>query len=117
GESVCFVIAIGKDGREEARQVRRAEGVQALGDIVEWNVEPGTWRGEGVIAPHDGSSRIKFFGHDMSRAGGGTRPTNPRPWYAARYRSVSADGRLRAVDIEIDWRYPLQRFAYLGEEA
>lgn len=117
-EPVTYVLAVDNKGREVATQVRRVEGEHASGDILEWQVEPGTYRGSGLIEPHDGSARLDFSGEDLVRPRGpGARRVNPRPWHSAHYRLISlGDGSTRAVDIEIDWRYPLQRFAYLGEE-
>ena len=117
GEIVAFHIATGREG-EEARNVRRVEGNYFTGDILHWEVDPATRRSEGLIAPSDEGEPLHFSGQDLARPRGvGTRTTNPRPWHAARYRLVPRiAGSARAVDIEIDRRYPLQRFAYLGDE-
>ena len=88
GETVSFEIAKNKDGRDEARAVRRQGGDFATGDVLEWSVDPGTWRGEGLIAPHGGGDPIRFSGEDLMRSTPGSRQTNPRPWHAARYRTI-----------------------------
>ena len=118
GEVVAFHVAASRENREEAREVRRVGGNHSTGDILQWDVDPATRIAEGLIAPHDGGDPLQFAGQDLVRPhGAGTRLTNPRPWHAARYRLVPrVAGSDRAVDIEIDWRYPLQRFAYLGGE-
>jgi len=116
GEAVLFEVGKGKDDRDEARSVRRPGGAFATGDVLEWHVDPGSWRGEGNIIPDAGGDLLPFSGADLARTTPGTRQINPRPWHAARYRMISVGGTQRAVDIQIDGRYPLQRFAYLGEE-
>ncbi|MFY9606985.1 MAG: DUF3825 domain-containing protein [Blastocatellia bacterium] len=116
GEEVSFIIAKDK-GKDVALEVQRLAEI-ASGDIVDWRVEPGTWSGQGMIAPHDGGERLEFFAQDIYQSRLGGRETRPRPWYAATYVPITLfDGTTRAVDVRLDWRYPLQRFAYLGDEA
>lgn len=117
-EVLSFTIGKDKNGRDVACGIRRATSDPRTGDIVHWTVDPGTWRGDGLILPHGGGDAIPFTGQDIikTRTQGG-RQVSPRPWHAARYQPITLrDGTLRAVDIQIDWRYPLQRFAYLGDE-
>lgn len=118
GERVSFLVRKDNDGKDRALEVRRLGGEFSTGDIVKWHVDPGNWRAEGQICPSDGGPPLRFSTHDLAKPKSpGARPTHPRPWHAARYRLiVRAEGTQQPVDIEIDWRYPLQRFAYLGEE-
>ena len=115
-EAVNYLLGTDRNGKEEAHRVQRTAGPVAAADVVEWHVDPGTWKSEGFLAPHQGGSRLRFSAQDLARAGG-ARSTNPRPWHAARYTTIQrADGTQQPVDIQIDWRYPLQRFAFLGDE-
>lgn len=116
GEAVTYVIGQDKNGKDEARQVRRPASAQFTGDVTEWRVDPGTWRSEGVIIPDEVGPPLRFSAHDLARLPNRRLP-NPRPWHAARYHIVlRPEGTPQPVNIEIDWRYPLQRFAYLGDE-
>ncbi len=116
GETLTFTLGKDKTGRDEARSLRRPSSDLRTGDIIDWRVEPGTRHGEGLIFPHGGTDPIPFSGHDLRRSPGLRQPS-PRPWHAAKYQTILLkDKTLRAVDIDIDWRYPLQRFAFLGKE-
>jgi cold shock CspA family protein len=117
GESVAFHVVVSRD-KEEAQSVCRVDEVSSTGDIIQWDVDPATRKGFGLIAPDEGGGPLCFSWQDLARPrGAAARITNPRPWHAARYRlAPGIAGGPRAVDIEIDWRYPLQRFAFLGDE-
>ena len=115
GEALTFTVGKDKNNRDVALRIRRLSADFRTGDIVEWRVDPGTWRGEGRILPHSGGDSIPFGGDDIIRSQG-VRPAGPRPWHAAKYQVATLGDRTRAVDIEIDRRYPLQRFAFLGKE-
>jgi hypothetical protein len=83
--------------------------------VLEWYVEPGTWRTKGLIAAHEGGDKFEFSVIDFKPGPEKGNP-RPRPWHAATFTVVQAEMKQRAVDIELDTRYPLQRFAYLGHE-
>jgi len=117
GEKVVFDIAESSvpDHEHEAVNVRRAEGDRRTGDVLEWSVEPGSWDSRGLVAAHDGGGSFPFSRRDLKPAlEGPTR--SPRPWYGASFAVAETAAGTRAVDIELDIRYPLQRFAYLGNE-
>jgi cold shock CspA family protein len=118
GEVLCFDLGKDKLGREVAVSIHRPSSPLATGDIVDWTVDPGTRRAEGTILPRSGGDPIRFSGFDLLKTlGPEGRQINPRPWHAASYKElVLSDGSRRAVDIQIDWRYPLHRFAYLDDE-
>jgi len=117
GERVIFDVAkCTSPGHDhEAIGVRRQRTTRQTGDILEWRVEPGTWRSIGWIAPHNGGDVVQFSARDLKDQPGRARP-KPRPWHAASYVAVETRSGPRAADIELDTRYPLQRFAYLGLE-
>ncbi len=117
GECVVFDIARSASPKYEfeAANVRRAGGGRLTGDILEWQVEPGSWKTKGIIAAHEGGPLIHFTATDLSIAPAAGGP-KPRPWHAASFSVAQTPSGPRAVDIDIDIRYPLQRFAYLGLE-
>ncbi len=117
GEQVVFDVSksTSLSHDHEAINVGRKNAERHSGDILEWEVEPGTWRSRGVIAPHDGGDAIHFSRRDFRPAAGKGNP-KPRPWHAATYVIADTPTGPKAVDIELDIRYPLQRFAYLGRE-
>lgn len=117
GEAVVFDIAKSSspEHEHEAVNVRRVACQLCTGDILEWEVEPGTWRTRGVIAAHDSGERLSFSSRDFRQDKSQGNP-KPRPWHAASFGVVQVSGRRVAVDIELDTRYPLYRFAYLGTE-
>jgi len=116
-EPLSFEIGKDREGRDVALRVRR-QGVAASGDIVEWRVDPGTHQGEGIIAPYLVGQPISFSGSDLVRMYSPKgKQVWPRPWYGANYLKVTLqDGTERAVEVKLDTRYPLQRFAWLGVE-
>lgn len=117
GEVVVYEVGTDTQGREVGRAVRRPPTQNATGDVVEWHFDASAREGRGVISPHAGGPQIPFTHHDIVQASGpaGLRK-GPRPWHAASYRAILTGGGQRAVDVAIDWRYPLQRFAWLGDE-
>ncbi len=113
-EVVVDVVKSSAPGHEhdhEAMNVRRKDSAKRTGDILEWHVEPGTWQSRGLIAPEVGGDTFPFSARDFME----DRP-KPRPWHAASFGIANTAIGRRAVDIELDTRYPLQRFAYLGKE-
>src|SRR5580704_17866003 len=117
GEAVRFDIEKDEDGRDVAVNLRRESGSLHTGDVLDWHVDPGTHRAEGHILPQGGGEPLAFTKHDLARSPNGKWMPSPRPWLAAQYQIVvSADGVTHPVDITMDRRYPLQRFAYLGAE-
>lgn len=117
GETLVFDIGESSSPSHEyeAVRVRRPPAPSTKGDVLEWYVEPGTWRTEGRIVPSSGGPSVPFSKPDL-KLGAKGYPPNPRPWHAATYRVVETGEGPRAVDIELDVRYPLKRFAYLGDE-
>jgi len=81
-------------------------------------VDPGSSQANGSIAPADGTQAVPFTGQDLirTRAPSG-RIVYQRPWHAARFSTIKLKGGItRAVDVQLDWRFPLYRFAYLPDE-
>lgn len=117
GEALLFDIGESSSPEHEYEAVRvtRPPAPTTRGDVLEWHVEPGTWRTEGRIAPSSGGPSVPFSKQDL-KPGPQGYPPNPRPWHAATYTVVETGEGPRAVDIELDPRYPLKRFAYLGNE-
>jgi cold shock CspA family protein len=117
GESVKFDIARSTSSQHEheAVNVVRSESELFAGDVLHWKVEPGSWKTEGLVALEDGGDPIPFSGRDMKAGLHGERQ-KPRPWHAANFSIARTNNGRRAVDLDLDKRYPLQRFAYLGTE-
>lgn len=117
GERVSFDVTecSSPDHEHEAVNVRRAEAEICTGDVLEWKVEPGSWRSEGLVVPKEGGGPLPFSARDLKDGPGRGRP-KPRPWHAANFIIAQTNNGPRAVDVELDTRYPLQRFAYLGVE-
>lgn len=115
GESLTFTIAKDRSGRDEAREVQRLQQANVTGDILSWHVDPSTHEGRGFIAPSDGSAPLPFAGRDLIRTKTPSgRFLNPRPWHAARFSLTTLkDGSQRAVDVSLDWRFPLYRLHIL----
>ena len=115
GERVVFDIAKSASPKHEseAANVRRVGNERLTGDVLEWRAEPGSWKTKGIIAPHETGSVADFTSSDLKTApkAGGVKP---RPWHAASFSVAQTPSGPRAVDIDIDTRYPLQRFAYWG---
>jgi len=117
GEKVVFDVIRSTSPKHdrEAQAVRRAGVSRTTGDVIEWHVEPGSWDARGEIAPLDGTALLPFSIRDLRTpiSGGGPKP---RPWHGATFAVAELVNGQQAVDVEIDTRYPLQRFAYLGRE-
>lgn len=118
GEELIFEVVMssvpGHERDHEAVKVQRKHEGKLTGDVVEWQVEPGTWQTCGKVAPDSGGEPLLFSARDFP-SHGACRP-KPRPLHAASFRLAETPTGRRAVDIELDQRYPFLRFAYLGKE-
>ena len=57
----------GPDGKMGPQGTQGPAGPVGAADVVEWHVDPGTWKSEGFLAPHQGGSRLRQHAADQRR--------------------------------------------------